>query len=787
MKKTLLILSLFYSLSYSQTNNDPEFKLQINNSGNYYQMKGSLKLGLGDNLLSGVKEDIYKKIDDSVDPLIKKLKQLQEKNMKTFNTETYTGNTYSSNIGKSFTKLIGVDTTSKSTKKFKEKYKGGIGGFIFNNKKFSADTGGLNPFADFNKKFQDKISEINSEITSFSKVSDFVNSKLEDPIKTFDKYRKIDLKNLTENLLDTGSKNSASKQYLIDIASGKNSNVAFNNYYKKAYPNYFPEKSKVSFDFENRLPKTNNMCDITKCLFGDCDSLSAAEKQDFESKVEKLRKQLLKKAIYVMAKKLIQEFYINEYIQYAQRAMSCSVEASMAVTLDTMGFGVPITSTSGISNVKMNGSKSATNGQSVKDSSKKTADCLRIDDYSSKTEENKDTKFAANAQGEGVDFYGLTASIWEPLMALGGEFKLQTDKPVKEFADKEHVNSCILQGKTITWKNSFNTCMETGETTEVKFNAKLQIMIQNLFEKLRKHKKLQCELSKELAKSEKLHFSLLKYSDMIPSLIETDYNNHSSSGFMDAVAYLLNKDIKINKIITDNQVCMDSVLTAKENNTQKSCSLTVNSDSFSVDSNSSNEDIDKSFKDFCNSNGEYFLSLGNVKELMKTNNDFKKKAFPIISDINYCSTYFKEKFIKPTISYDKVPMKTLYIETLLEMKYRYEDQNNFNQNMFQNYLQTFDYMSNLSYQEKITICENKNAYNTPLMLVGKKSKNHNDIYQNNYIESAIGKFCNAFKNEIINKELNKALNDFDTPNLDIGEINDEIKSVEKELIKYRGN
>lgn len=763
-------------------------KLKVSKS-NEYKAKGTLDLGLGDNLLGDLKREVYEAIDESVEPLIIKLEELKEENMRNLNTSNLTGQDHHKTLGKSFMKMIGADGLTDSVKEFKEKNKGGIGPYLFGNEKFKASTSGLNPFADFNEDLKESVNDLKKSISEWNYLSDYMKENTKELQKDLDKYGKLDLETLATSL--TKGDSSAEASFLTDLLSGKNPAESFDSYYKKAYPDFYPSKSAVSFTFDKSFPSTNNMCDITKCLIGGkCDDMPAGSQEDFEKKVEELRKALIQKAIYVMIKKLIYEFYIMEYIQFAQRAMACSAEASIATAMDVFGIVVPGMNTGAITGTSMGTTTAATNAQSSLDSSKETADCLRIDDSATKSEKNLDIKAAANAQGEQSTIYPFTSAYWVPYLGLGGGAKFQTDIPLKEYASTVNAKQCILEGKTSTWKNAFNMCMENGETSQIKFNASLQITIKDLFEKLRKHKKVQCELTKELSKSEKMNFSLLKYSELIPSLIKTDYNSgNSNSYFIEAVGELINTEVELNTMKTENQSCLDSVLYSKEQGVSKSCNMSVKDVSIGISSDSEMDSITNTVRDFCNATGKVIMESGKIKEQMDYEQKNKQSTFtdkikPYISDLNFCSNYFKERFTSNKSVFTKVDYNDLLLETILEMKYRAEDESNFDKIIIDNYKETFNYMDTLSFSEKENICNNKNAYNSPNVYVKNSEEDSDEIYNNNYIESAIGKYCNAFKNEIINKELDKAFNDFDTPALDLSSVNSIIKDIAEEKVKY---
>jgi len=531
LKKTT-ILGLSFILLFDTLYAGSELPLKIT-KGKEIKTTLSYDMGLGDNLLQGLQNKIYKSIDNAVNPTINKLKKIQKHNMQMLNTDTYFGTGTGDRLSESWMKFLGFNDYSAVTKDFKEKNKGGIGYYIFNGKKWKGNSSSLNPFKKFNSEIAQKTLDIRNSVNNFTLLPKSVQQDLQNTSSSINKYLKLDLSDLTQQMISKEN-GKPIKNYISNIVSGKSPEKAFDIYYKEAFPNFVPSNGKTTFTFSKALMPTNNMCEITKCLFGDksCTLTQNQDANNLKKTAEKIRKALVKRALLVLVQKLIKEFFINEYIQFVQRSMVCSVEATMSTTSDTLGFNYNTTTgLQSVSSIKFGNSNNSgiatTNSTALRNSARTVSKCLSVDDTTTKNETNIDIKASANEQGQQVTVVPVTTATYIPFIGLGGGATFSTEKIAKKIAALSKNKACILKGKMETWKHAFNNCMTNGEIMKIKINSDLKLEIQKLFGILRRHKKIQCQLSKKLANTNRFHFSLLKYSDLIPTIIESEYNKNT--------------------------------------------------------------------------------------------------------------------------------------------------------------------------------------------------------------------------------------------------------------------
>jgi hypothetical protein len=803
---TLLLVSTVQA--YETRNVEKEYKymnMTINKSETEIKIKADFDLGLGDNLMEGVFEKISKKIDDEIDPYIEKLEKYKKRNMQKLNSKNFLKGDEGDRMSEKWMEFIDFDSAEKSLKKFKKNNKSGISGSLFNGDKWKADSSPLNPFNHFRELVEEKTQEYKDKIDEWSILTDEQKEKLTKASEKFEKHRKISADSLLKQSLEVKDANNK-QSLLISLVKGDNPSEALDTFYKSEYPQFSSQPVKLSFSPMEAILPTNNMCDLTKCLFGDCDikgmtkEEAEAKKEELVEKAEELRKALYQKAITLMATKLIKEFYVEEYIQYIQKAMSCSVEATMATTSDSLGFSFSNPGTSFIQGATTDKAKpgteqkevAGTNAQSIKNSVQKTADCLRIDNEKTKTETNIDGTVGGHEQGTQTVIYPVQAAVFVPFVGVGGSVKGATDSSAKIYANKQQSKSCILEGKSQTWKDSFNTCMDSSSTTKKKIKADIKIEIGKLFKKLRKHKKVECELTKQKSETETLNFSLLKYTTLIPSLTDTDKatgeNDHKK--FMESIALLINEDITISKIKTNNQVELSNIfLNMSEGGKTKVVKVvSVDGKETTFDTSKTSEEVKESLRIFCNDVGEYILKSEKTikKKFEDKDKDFIEEINPFISDLNYCSDKYKEFSFKSKLKPITNTVKELKKKSILEYKYRMEGENKIDYGDLQSYMDnvsdTYTCMDEMSNKEKETICSNFDrnkqiediTFNTTAEKLNQK-------YSKKTVESAVEQYCVEYKSTIFDNIYESLVNDFDNPTISSSKSNTTLKEVEKQL------
>jgi len=768
-----LISNIFLTNIYAYDINNSKLRI----SGSDMEQKKidiKLDLGLGDNLLSNLEEKRDKEFDKLFNPIIEDLEEIKQKNMKRLNTDNM--NLSSDGVSQKWMDFLQWDKIKKSVDKFKNKYKDKNGESIFNAKQYYLSSSSLNPFGNFREKLLENQENVKNKINNFDVFSKKTRSEIAKLNQKIDEYKGVDTFGLIyDNILSDKTKGKInSNTYMKDLLEGKDPGNVLLDFYRNQYPEYYPSKSKTTFKVFKAPFATNNLCDITKCLYSDeCKDENGNDiKEEFQEKIKELRKKLIQQITYLAIKELMSEMYVMEYVRFAQKATSCSVQATIAASSNQLGLskyidvGQSTTEVLDISTGGTSGAKGKTTGttsEAISTNNRKVADCLKIDDVHSKQEDNTDLKVAGNEQQ--VDLEEVTEgiaplSIWIPFLAVGGDGKVNTSSATSEVADKETVKSCISEGQTATWKESFNSCMDASTDNDINFKFKINTSIKNLFKSVRKHKKIQCQMDKENAKKTNYNFSLLKYSNMLPSFINTTYNKYetyseNSEDLITAIKILIENSIKTNIDSTNSDtICLDSLYDSiKEGYEYKGCEL--NGELKTV---SNLTDFNNLMNDYCQNISEEVIKNKDDETKLKENVD-------INIGINYCSKYYSKKSLKLENNFNIKNDNGSKLNVALELEYRQKDENGFKidsekyQKLFD---ETYKKMEMLSETELINIC-----INNPME------------EKEDGLKSPVYYYCKSFKSKMYDKILNEAINDFDNMTFDTESTNLRILEIEK--------
>jgi len=775
--------------------------LSIDDNDGAYEVKGSFDLGLGDNLLEGLAAKRDKELDKIFNPLIEKLEKWKKRNMKLLNTDNL-GN-MKEGVESKWMSYIGFDDFKKAADKFKNKYKNEEGDSIFGAQEFYQESNGLNPFNHFREKLKESEDKVKQKINDYDVLSDNTREKLAKYSEKISKYTHIDSDKLVTDYVMKGKeiKQGSFGSYMKDLASGKNSGEMLMDFYQKQYPDYVAEKSSTVFKLPSVLPKTNNLCDITKCLYSkSCiDPIDGHDlKEEYNKKLKELKEKMLVQGIYLATTTLMKEFAIMEYVDYAQKSMSCSVEATVSTLQSSLGIpdyfstAGAVTLINGAGDKAKNSAKTGedapTVGSAVSKNNQKVADCLKIDDTIAKSTKNIDGDVGLveqQADTTVLSEFDVMVSIFIPFTAPGGDVKVSSSSATSKIADKAVVKQCIEEGKTDSWKASFNACMEAKSDSNYDFKQNMDFKIKKLFGKMRKHKKVQCILKKNTNKKEKLNFSLLKYTAMLPSAISTQYNSTPSTTnnpkkALEAVKLLLEKKIPViaNKD-NKNTICLESYFEAsKEGIKPLFCEIKVKGSDIDGSVVDNLLDFDKKVNKYCSGISNNIINA-------ETKLDSYKKAFKNdtqdselednISGLSYCMKYYKIKSFKLLNGGNTKANEDTKISYMLEMKYRDEEDTTYSVDieaqtkLFEN---TFKKLDMLSETELYNVC----VVNPP-----RESKTG--------LKSPVYYYCKSFKTKLFDKVLNQAKNEFDFGGFDFEATSIKIKSIEKRIqevkTKYR--
>jgi len=786
-------------IDYQSENKTTSFS--VDDSDGAYEVKGSFDLGLGDNLLEGLAAKRDKELDKIFNPLIEKLEKWKKRNMKLLNTDNL-GN-MKEGVESKWMSYIGFDDFKKAADKFKNKYKNEEGDSIFGAQEFYQESNGLNPFNHFREKLKESEDKVKQKINDFDVLSDNTREKLAKYSEKISKYTHIDSDKLVTDYVMKGKemKQGSFGSYMKDLASGKNSGEMLMDFYQKQYPDYVAEKSSTVFKLPSILPKTNNLCDITKCLYSkSCiDPIDGHDlKKEYNKKLKELKEKMLVQGIYLATTTLMKEFAIMEYVDYAQKAMSCSVEATVSTLQSSLGIpdffstAGAVTLLNGAGDKAKNSTKTGedapTVGSAVAKNNQKVADCLKIDDTIAKSTKNIDGDVGLveqQADTTVLSEFDVMVSIFIPFTAPGGDVKVSSSSATSKIADKAVVKQCIEEGKTDSWKASFNACMEAKSDSNYDFKQNMDFKIKKLFGKMRKHKKVQCILKKNTNKREKLNFSLLKYTAMLPSAISTQYNSTPSTTnnpkkALEAVKLLLEKKIPViaNKD-NKNTICLESYLEAsKEGIKPLFCEIKVKGSDIDGSIVDNLLDFDKKVNKYCSGISNNIINAENKLDSYKKafKNDTQDTDLEEnISGLSYCMKYYKIKSFKLLNSGNTKANEDTKISYMLEMKYRDEEDVTYSVDIEAKtklFEETFKKLDMLSETELYNVC----VVNPP-----RESKTG--------LKSPVYYYCKSFKTKLFDKVLNQAKNEFDFGAFDFGATSIKIKSIEKRIqevkTKYR--